>query len=818
MPSFYHKLFFTITVLGFVDAIIVSKTSSTQLFASDPTALFNADILRIASRTATKKSNFNPVHAANHSHRMMVQMLEMYQKSEKKTARPNTETFRIVLKAYSNLGGRKWEDGSETGDQNYQMAVNAVDKMESVLIRWKDFESKEGNDYEKQLDTDVLNLILKAYARCGHQEIPLPSIQKDVKNVTKLPWFDKFSTRLSYAECAEKLLVYMKEHEEDLPNIAPDEKSYAYVIEAWSRQQPSARKYLKEMYGKDLNANDVCVIRASRWLSFIESFYKRALNGDIVKRRLIRRTLLWSYSDVLDAWARSGVEQAAKQATRCITRIEELSRDDVSDVNLAKKLVSSDECNELKHESWEYKNQNSFDHQNIELFHGKEKFLSPFRVIYPSEQSYTSAILALSRSTEKDAALRAHELLNRMLELYDSGKWGSNRPTLLAFNTVISAYAKSSAIGSADKAEGILNQLEDLCFGKENFRYKFLRPDVVTYNSVVTAWSNSKEAAAVYNAENIVKRMEKRCNAVDDTFLDVQPDPYTYSSLINSWIRSGLGVTSAEKAEELLRNMIQKYYSGDKKFLPNQKIFSQVIHAWGRCSTEAEFPVMRAMELLHLMEKISREGADELKPDIVTYSSLIDTIAKTRVNNSFELALDLLSRIESLYKAGDKSMKPNARTYSSVFNCLLYSEQQNKYLMAEKLLNRMKKIGVEPNSFTYNYAINCAASETLKDEALKMEAFKVALKAFTSLRRSNFATDCYTYNFFLKACTLLPSSSIRQKIVIEAFKECCDQGKLSNEALSRLQYCLDPASLRTLLQCDTLSVHDLNPRWSARAG
>jgi hypothetical protein len=599
----YHKLFLVLTIILFADAIIVPKISSTQLFASDPTSLFNADILRIASRTATKKSNFNPVHAANHSHRMMKQMLEMYHKSGMKTARPNVETFRIVLKAYSNLGGRKWEDEHEKDGRIYQMALNAVDKMESILICWRDFELKEGYDYEKQLDTDILNLVLKAYARCGHQEIPLPSSRKDVKNVTELPWFEKMPTRLTYAECAENLLVYMREHEKDLPNIAPNEQSYAYVIEAWSRQQPSARKYSKEMQGKELNGNDVCVIRGSRWLPFIERFYKRAQTGDAVKRRLIRRTLLWSYSDILDAWARSGVEQAAKQAARCISKIEELSSDDVKDVNLAKKLATCEGCNELKHESWEYKHQNSFDHQNIELFHGKEKFLSPFNVIYPSDQSYTSAILALSRSGAKDAAVSAHQLLNRMLELYDSGDWGNNRPTLLAFNSVISAYAKSSAAGSADKAEGILNQLEDLCFDKKYPRYKFLKPDTVTYNSVVTAWSNSKEAAAVYNAENIVKRMEMRCNAVGDKFLDVQPDPYTYSSLINAWIRSGLGVTSAEKAEELLKTMIQKYYCGDIKFLPHQKTFSQIIHAWGRCSTEDDIPIKRAMELLHLMEK-----------------------------------------------------------------------------------------------------------------------------------------------------------------------------------------------------------------------
>jgi hypothetical protein len=266
--------------------------------------------------------------------------------------------------------------------------------------------------------------------------------------------------------------------------------------------------------------------------------------------------------------------------------------------------------------------------------------------MYPSDQSYTSAILAFSRSGEKVTTALAHKLLNRMLQLYDSGKWGNNKPTILAFNSVISAYAKNSAIGSADKAEAVLNQLERLYFDKEKPQYNFLRPDRVTYNSVVTAWSKSKEEAAVYNAENIVKRMENHYNSVGDKFLDVQPDAYTYCSLITSWIKSGLGITSVERAEALLRTMIDKFYNGDEKFLPSQKVFSQIIHAWGRCTNEDDFPVTRALQLLHVMEEMSRKGVEDLKPDIVTYSSLIDTIAKSRMKNKFDFAMDLLARIK----------------------------------------------------------------------------------------------------------------------------------------------------------------------------
>lgn len=449
-------------------------------------------------------------------------------------------------------------------------------------------------------------------------------------------------------------------------------------------------------------------------------------------------------------------------------------------------------------------------------------FLHPECPLFPSDQSYTSAILAMSRSREKGAARRAHQLLNRMLKLYDSGEWIKNRPNLVTFNSVISAYANCPEPGSADKAESVLNQLEKLYFDDEKHQYNYLKPDVITYNSVVSAWCKCKEEAAVYNAENIVKRMEKRYDAVGVNFLDVAPDSYTYVTLINGWIRSGLGVTAADNAEIILRAMIEKFQDGDDRCLPHQKTFCQIINAWGQCADGEDFPVRRAMALLDLMEELHNDGIHQLKPDMITYSSLIDTIAKSRLPNGSDLAFDLIGKIENLYLSGDTAMKPNAKTYSGVFLSIISSQQDEKHLKAQQLLDRMKKLGVEINAFSYNYAINCASSVVNESDNVKMEAFKIALKSFSSLRKSSYETDSFSYNFFLKACRLLPSSTMRSKVVRETFQECCNQGKLNNEVLSRLSACLDPSEMRNLISpiggdIRSISVNDFDPKYSVKA-
>lgn len=785
---------------------------STQLFASDPTALFNADILRIASRTTSKQSNFNPIHAADHADRMLVQMLDMYKRSSGKTAKPNTETFRIVLKAFANLGGTTWKGDHEGDGLSSVSTIDAVDRAEKVLLRLDDFnENQSGDDttttgsHAESLvfTTDVLNIILKAYARCSQQQIPDALFYENTEISPILPWLrlELDTERGSNAVRAEQVLRYMLKQKNKIDSIIPNMQSYAYVIQAWSRQQPSSKTYIKE---KIRGERDICAKRASKWLPEIESLYKKEVEADTSiignKRRNARRTLIWAYSDALDAWTRSDVKMAPKICNEYIKRIEELSREDVIDVENYKNRKAEITSDEREEKQMKFTNTFAYGQEAIQLFDEKDGFLHPECPLYPSDQSYTSAILALSRSKERGASRRAHQLLDNMLKLYDSGNWIKNRPNLLAFNAVITSYSKSSEPGSADKAEMVLNNLERLYFDPDKPHYNYLKPDVISYNAAVTAWSRVNEEAAVYNAEKIVKRMENHFDAVGDKFLDVEPDAYTYNALINAWIRSGLGVQSADNAEMILRSMIDKFDEGDKRrFVPNQKIFCQIINAWGKCGNGEEFPVKRAIGLIELMENMHNEGVRGLKPDVITYSSVIDTIAKARLPRGSDMAMELIEKMENMYLDGDEQMRPNVRTYSSLLLTLVHSDRGDKHVLAQKVLDRMNELGVSPNSYSYNYVINCAAN-CQGGKEMKIEAFKIALNAFNALRKVLREADSFTYTFFLKACAnLMEPSSMRSKIVTETFLECKKQGKVNNEVISRLSRCLDPHELRTLV-------------------
>jgi hypothetical protein len=68
------------------------------------------------------------------------------------------------------------------------------------------------------------------------------------------------------------------------------------------------------------------------------------------------------------------------------------------------------------------------------------------------------------------------------------------------------------------------------------------------------------------------------------------------------------------------------------------------------------------------MKKLALESENEdCRPDVVTYTSVIDTIAKQSSLEASEKAELLLEELETAYRESlDPRMKPNIRTYTSV--------------------------------------------------------------------------------------------------------------------------------------------------------
>lgn len=941
---------------------------------TDPTSMFNNDILRIASRTnARRSSNFNPIHAAEHAERMLLQMISMYQASNRKKARPNIETFRIVLMGYANLKGIRWYKNNQ-GDENNELSSSfqssfgytssastniwgdefvkelsgdsekdvdrqeeeededwdedsmvegrfdeeeemndatdtsskkqksnkslstqlcAADRVEFImeqLMKLQQSELEAGYDISSlELNTDTCNMCLLAYARCSYpQSNTLPLAKNDQRSVKSLstgdssnekeenvdaseqheqheqqellvgnPFLLSPSQRGSYAERAEKLVKYMiylskkvdlsEADEDDDDNeqgrhqsVDPDSQTYSYLIWALSKQQPNANIGNKRAYDDDddgysanqLVDNNHYASRASEWVPHMETLYRNdvASKGQYNhKRRILRKYLLWAYSDILTSWSKCSGKKSPRKVYKFMTLIEGLCEEDELELN---------EVEQSK------RNRNEYDDEFDDELYVKDfggdfstswsnsmrppsndkyaPYLDRNTPLYPNAQCYTTTILSLSKSKELGSAQRANQLLFKMLKIYESGQWGKNRPSVYAFNGVISAWANCAAgkMGNADKAERILNLMEELYFDESKPEYDHLSPDLVTFNTAIKAWTNSKEDAAVLKAERLMERMEERYNSIGSSFLDVKPDKYTYNTLITGWLRSDLGITSAENAESLLRKMVEKYLAGDETLEPHQKIFSSIIDKWAKSDPSRNIAVKHSLGLLKLMETLDYHGCSHLSPDKVTYTNIIDAIARSRSPKGAKQALSLLTQMEEKYKNGDHKVKPSAQTYSCTLLSLLNSDMEDKHLIAQNIPKRMRDINVDPNAFTWNYIIHVASS-IRGHESRKMEAFKVALGSFQALRKSKeHDTDSFTYTFFLKALNHLISDNVmRSSIAKETFMECANEGKVNDQVLTRLVWAIPTEELRELLgpirisDIRNVKAHDLPIKW-----
>ena len=396
-------------------------------------------------------------------------------------------------------------------------------------------------------------------------------------------------------------------------------------------------------------------------------------------------------------------------------------------------------------------------------------------------------------------------------------------------------------IVNADRAESILSKMENFA-GKKGFNQ-----DATPYNIVILARvqtiDNSRMPPKIAQLNYDEKRENEQIMFHGQELLDhmefdmgIPPDPYTYSILLNAWVqlcRPGFE-EAADYAEALLRRRIEdvdvsKIEKGTDivrqkrlhkvrhtEIWPNVKHYSSVLKAHAK--TKSAGGAKKALALLSEMEQryyeadvlvnandinqseFHVEQRDAVKPDLVCYSIVIDAFANSRLPEASSVALRLLRAVIAKYEGGDVTMKPNTIIYTAVIMSLVYSPLKNgsghilsgecrsNSQMAWSLLDEMKKNGNPPNSYTYNYIINCCSHDTDNPQS----SFKVAIRAFQELRKTsevdpNIHPDSFTFAFMIKACTtLLPPCEVRTKVIIQAFKECCQSGYLNDAVLDRL--------------------------------
>lgn len=318
---------------------------------------------------------------------------------------------------------------------------------------------------------------------------------------------------------------------------------------------------------------------------------------------------------LMDAWAFSGELDAADQAMALLQRMEEMHRSSNSASNS----------------------------------------------IRPDVRSYTKVINAISRSySREDAGAWAEDMLNKMESLYLSGENDSVKPNTFTYTAVIEAYANSGAPNAAQKAEEICNRMvQKYQEGDPN-----VTPSARSFNAVIHAYAKSREEGAAQQAELVFDRMME---LFEESGMDeIKPNAVNFNSLIGAWAKCGK-IESARRAEEILERMEALYKAGDESMKPTTVSFNTVIDAYAKSGEEGA--AERAARLLEHMQELHDTGIDvDAKPNVRSFNSVINAWAKSRHEDAALKAEELLDLMEKKYENGDEEVRPDVHSFCTVIN------------------------------------------------------------------------------------------------------------------------------------------------------
>ena len=227
--------------------------------------------------------------------------------------------------------------------------------------------------------------------------------------------------------------------------------------------------------------------------------------------------------------------------------------------------------------------------------------------------------------------------------------------------------------------------------------------DVESISGLMANWAKRKSTYSALQVETLLKRVVDDHNAGNDT---VNVSTRMYTMAIDAWAKTG-GKQAAERASEIHKGMVDAYRStGDLNVKPSTISYNAVINAWSKSGCDAEAAIRAEGILQEMLEEwrkernniphdvvdvdlksddgidddgddcdnnaVNKEDPDEIprldspivKPDVVSFTSVIDAWAKSGSKDGAAKAMNLLKQMEKLYvEEGQRGMKPNGECF-----------------------------------------------------------------------------------------------------------------------------------------------------------
>jgi len=534
-------------------------------------------------------------------------------------------------------------------------------------------------------------------------------------------------SRAGEPESATRLLHWMEKRrkipstEKDLwkdhlpsPNIV----TYNTCINAWAQKVKNLSKMQRSHQSRTSQSSESCFEKAALEAAqnaerILLSMKLSSQNCSNEPHRNSYPPNTITYSAVIDAFSHCPPRKNLQSVQRAQELLEEM-------IQLHSKTSAKVKPNVVTHgavlHAWaQHSHLDSEAAQNAEeLLFRLERLYMQTRDhdLYPTTVCYNIVIDAWARSGRKDSARRAEKLLMKMSTISQH----LTPPTLKQPSLKISSHCRIDI------------QDFEIC------------PNLTSYNSVLNAYAKSSDINAAKRAEALLAAMERE---YENGNKSAQPDTVSFTAVIDALAKSSQP-DSASKAHSLLLRMITLFERGNKNVRPNAKSFTAVIDAYAKSSSPDR--VKQTQELLSLMLHMSKNGPIDMKPNIYTYNAVLNVMA---CNGEARKAEELL---RDLIRLGDiENVQVDTVTYNSCINAWANSKQSISASRAVSLIEEMFKMynqgnpRVKPDTITYNTALRAIANSKLAD------CCQLAENLFEDMSKKNVAKDLRTYNALLNA-------------------------------------------------------------------
>ena len=454
--------------------------------------------------------------------------------------------------------------------------------------------------------------------------------------------------------------------------VQPDVVAYTSVINCWAK---AINRREREM-------------AASRALRILDEMERRFARGDYQSK-----PNLISYATAIRAVGNSLDRNAAQLAEGVLNRLYELHRS-------APKRYGN-----LKPTTAIYNaviNALSRAPGNRVMYARKaEKYLDKMfewgKDVQPDVHTYAAVLRSWSMSGAQNAAENAQRVLDKLATMYKEGKT-SVRPNYVCYTTVMGAWGHSRRPNALANMEAILLHMEDHFTATQDAD---MRPNTVSYVTAIDACVRRNYWNAAQRAQETVDRMMRLYSL---GLGHVRPTRIVFNTLIHAWGKSTQGgAEAAQRAEEIFTWMEGQYRTGDLLVRPDEVSLCAVLNAW---ANQAEtVGAQRAQQIFDHMQSLTLEQRG-FHISITAPNIVVKAIARSKDRMAVAKAEEMLIKLENDYMFGRSSLRPDVTTYSSVINCCAYYRYPEGKAEALKVaLRTFRKLcdleGDGPNNITF---------------------------------------------------------------------------------------------------------------------